>query len=100
MKINPSIFRENDIRGIAGKDLSPEFAEGIGLGYARYIASRKPVAGRPHLTVCVGWDCRLTGDEYSKAVISGLQRSGIDVIRLGVVPSPLTYFAVYHLDLD
>jgi len=99
-KVNPSIFREYDIRGIAGKDLSPEFAEQLGLTYSQYIGSRKPVAGRKNLTVSVGWDCRLSSDSYSEALVRGLRKGGLDVIRLGVCPTPLTYFSIFHLDLD
>lgn len=97
---NPAIFREYDIRGIAGRDLSPELAENIGWAYAKYISSRSPVAGRKRLTVAVGRDCRLTGESYADALIKGLMASGLDVVRLGVCPTPLTYFSVFHLDLD
>lgn len=99
-KINPSIFREYDIRGIAGRDLTAEFAEAVGQTYARYIAERAPGAGRARFTVSVGWDCRLTSDSYSEALVRGLLAGGVDVVRIGVCPSPLTYFSVFHLDLD
>ena len=98
--INPSIFREYDIRGIAGRDLDADFAELLGEAYAYYISSRTPVAGRKHLTVSVGWDCRLTSDSYSSALVRGILKGGIDVIRLGICPTPLTYFSVFNLDLD
>lgn len=98
--LNPAIFREYDIRGIAGKDLSPELAEAIGRAYASYISGRKPVAGRKRLRVAVGRDCRMTSDSYASALISSLTRSGLDVVDVGVVPTPLTYFTVFHLDLD
>jgi len=100
LQINPSIFREYDIRGIAGRDLSPEFAELLGRAYAQYISGRTPVAGRRKLTVGVGRDCRLTGENYASGLIAGLRAGGLDVIRLGVCPTPLTYFSVFHLDLD
>lgn len=100
MKINPSIFREYDVRGIAGKDLSPEFAEALGRAYARYISGRKPVAGRQKLTVSIGQDCRLTSESYASALSKGMRAGGLDVIRLGTCATPLTYFSVYHLDLD
>ncbi len=99
-KINPSIFREYDIRGIAGKDLTPEFAECLGLAYSKYIAGKKPVADRKNLTVSVGWDCRLTSDAYSAALVSGLLKGGLDVVRIGVCPTPLSYFSIVHLNLD
>ncbi len=100
IQINPSIFREYDIRGIAGRDLSPEFAELLGLAYANYISGRKPEAGRSRLTVSVGRDCRLTSDSYAEALIRGMRRGGLDVISLGVCPTPLTYFSVFNMNLD
>lgn len=100
LKINPTIFREYDIRGIAGQDLSPEFAESLGLAYAQYIKRNKPVVGRKKLTVAVGKDCRLSSDSYAEALVNGLTSGGLDVIRLGTCPTPLTYFSLFHLDLD
>lgn len=100
LQIRPSVFREYDIRGIAGKDLTPEFAETLGLAYALLLKGRQPAAGRPHLTVSVGWDCRVTSDSYSSALVRGLSQGGLDVIRLGCCPTPLTYFSLFHLDLD
>jgi phosphomannomutase/phosphoglucomutase len=100
LKILPSIFREYDIRGIAGRDLNAEFAQCLGRAYAMFISKRTPVAGRKRLTVSVGRDCRLTGDEYAEALIKGMRSGGLDVIRLGVCPTPLTYFSIFHLDLD
>lgn len=100
LKINPTIFREYDIRGIAGIDLSPEFAESLGLAYAQFIKHLKPVAGRRKLTVAVGKDCRLSSDSYAKGLVNGLTAAGLDVIRLGTCPTPLTYFSLFHLNLD
>jgi len=100
LQIRPSIFREYDIRGIAGRDLNPEFAECLGQAYSQFIAGRKPAAGRKNLTVSVGRDCRVTSDSYAEALISGLRKGGLDVIRLEVVPTPLTYFSLFHMDLD
>lgn len=99
-KWNPTIFREYDIRGIAGKELTPAFAEHLGQSYAQYIADRKPLKNRKALTVAVGKDCRLSSDSLTDALIEGLRKGGLDVIRLGVCPTPLTYFSVFTLDLD
>ena len=100
LQIRPSIFREYDIRGIAGRDLTPEFAECLGQAYALYLSGRTPVAGRKRLTVSVGRDCRLSSDSYANALISGMRKGGLDVISLGTCPTPLTYFSIFHLDLD
>jgi phosphomannomutase/phosphoglucomutase len=100
LNLNTSIFREYDIRGIAGKDLSPEFAELLGKAYASLLHGKTPVAGRKNLTVSVGRDCRLSSDSYAEALIKGLRSSGLDVIRIGVCASPLTYFSIFNLNLD
>jgi phosphomannomutase/phosphoglucomutase len=100
LRLPPSIFREYDIRGIAGRDLSPELAERLGRAYAREIAGHVPAAGRRRLTVAVGRDCRLTSDGYAAALIRGLRAGGLDVVSLGVCPTPLTYFSIFHHDLD
>ncbi|MBS1959288.1 MAG: phosphomannomutase/phosphoglucomutase [Bdellovibrionales bacterium] len=97
MNINPNIFREYDIRGIAGKDLTAEFAETLGQVYATWALKK---LGAQTMTVSVGRDCRLTSDDYADALIRGLTKSGINVIRIGVCPSPLTYFSVFHYKLD
>jgi phosphomannomutase/phosphoglucomutase len=99
-RIKPSIFREYDIRGIVGRDLDADFAELLGLGYARFIKGRKPAAQRKNLTIAVGRDCRLTSDEYADGLVRGLRRGGIDVIMIGVCPTPVTYFSLFHYDLD
>jgi len=100
MKINASIFREYDIRGIAGKDLTAEFAEHLGQSYAQYISKNIPTQNKTRLKIAVGRDCRLSSDEYADALIRGVVSGGVDVVIIGVCPSPLTYFSVHHLDLD
>ncbi|MCC7442233.1 MAG: phosphomannomutase/phosphoglucomutase [Bdellovibrionales bacterium] len=97
--IPASIFREYDVRGIAGKDLSAPFARRLGQAYC--VLAREHL-GRPgaKLRVSVGRDCRLSSDEYAEALIEGLRDGGCDVVSLGICPSPLTYFSVFHLGLD
>lgn len=95
--MNPSIFREYDIRGIAGKDLSAAFAHELGKTYAEW-AFRK--TGASSLTLSVGRDCRLTSDDYATALIEGLCASGVSVIDIGTCPTPLTYFSVHHYKTD
>ena len=85
-------FREYDIRGIAGSDITEALAHDLGMAYATML----PDAGeRP---VVVGRDVRLTGPALQHAVIAGLNAAGIDVIDIGMVPTPLCYFGVFHLD--
>ncbi len=99
LKIPASIFREYDIRGIAGRDLSPEFAEALGLAYAHYLKNKVGNLGR-NPKVSVGKDCRVTGDSYAAALAKGMMRGGLDVVRLGTCPTPLTYFSLFHLNLE
>jgi len=98
---SPRIFREYDIRGVAERDFDAEFARHLGRAYAAYLESvgRPPArAGRPRISV--GRDCRLTSDSYAAALRAGLRESGVDVVDLGMCPTPLCYFSLFHLDLD
>ncbi len=98
LQIHPSIFREYDIRGIAEKEITTEFAYCLGRAYALQL---KGVLSTQHPpTIAVGWDCRLTSDSYSAALVSGLREGGLQVVRLGVCPTPLTYFSIFSLNLD
>ena len=95
--MNSSIFREYDIRGIAGKDLSADLARNLGKAYAALAKER---LGKSSLKVAVGRDVRLTGEEYAGALIEGLRSAGIDVISLGQVTTPMTYFSIHQMGLD
>ena len=99
IQINSSIFREYDIRGIAGRDLSPALAERIGYAYASLLRDRsgRPLQGQ---SVSVGRDCRLTSDAYAEALIRALVSCGLRVLDLGVCPTPLTYFSIFNQSLD
>jgi phosphomannomutase / phosphoglucomutase len=92
--MNPAIFREYDIRGVADRDYDAEFARQLGRAYATFV---EPTRAR---RVSVGRDCRLTSDKYAAAVIEGLRAGGLDVVDLGMCPTPLVYFSLFHLDLD
>ncbi|MBU6153073.1 MAG: phosphomannomutase/phosphoglucomutase [Bdellovibrionales bacterium] len=95
--MNPSIFREYDIRGLAGKDLTSDFARKLGQTYAEWAYQK---TGKNKLLISIGQDCRLTSEEYANALISGLRESGVDILDLGVCPTPLTYFSVHHYHTD
>jgi phosphomannomutase / phosphoglucomutase len=97
LKIPPSIFREYDVRGIAGRDISPEFAECLGMAYGKMAREK---SGMDRMKIAIGWDCRLTSDDYATALVNGVRKAGHDVIQLGVCPTPLTYFSIFHLKLD
>ncbi|MEO8627949.1 MAG: phosphomannomutase/phosphoglucomutase [Betaproteobacteria bacterium] len=92
MQTIPSeIFKAYDIRGIVGKTLTSALCEQIG----RAIGSQ--ARERNQSGVAIGRDGRLSGPELSRALARGLQASGIDVIDIGLVATPMLYFATYHL---
>ncbi|MEK7990652.1 MAG: phosphomannomutase/phosphoglucomutase [Thiotrichaceae bacterium] len=86
-----SIFRAYDIRGIVGESLTPEIVTQIGqaIGSEAALKNQK--------TVAVGRDGRLSGPELIQALIKGLRMAGRDVIDIGMIPTPVLYFATYHL---
>ncbi len=86
------IFRQYDIRGIVGKDLTTEAAEAIGRAYAVLLAERG-ISG----AVAVGRDNRPSGASLRDALVKGLTESGLDVIDVGIVPTPLLYWSLHHL---
>jgi len=89
--MNSEIFREYDIRGIAGKDMTGNDVVDIGKGAGTYLRSH----GRHRLTV--GRDCRTSSEEYAQQVIEGLRSTGCDVIDTGVCPTPVFYFSIQYL---
>ncbi len=86
------IFRQYDIRGIVGQDLTIEAAEAIGRAYAVLLTERG-IQG----AVAVGRDNRPSGDSLRDALVKGLTESGYDVIDVGIVPTPLLYWSLHHL---
>jgi phosphomannomutase / phosphoglucomutase len=92
--MNPSIFREYDIRGVAEKDFDKEFALLLGKVHATTVAAQGG------MRVAVGRDCRATSNAYAEAVISGMVSAGLHVYDIGECPTPLLYFSLFHLDLD
>jgi len=88
------IFREYDIRGITGTELTPDVARVIGRAFAALLQERG-VNG----SVAVGRDNRPSGDGLHDALIAGLIESGIAVVDIGVVPTPVAYWAQHNLDV-
>ena len=95
MELNPSIFREYDIRGIVGEDLDEEVMELVGKAYAAYMQGRLEKN-----CIALGRDGRLSGKAFSEAVLRGVTSCGINVIDIGEVPTPLLYFALNTLEVD
>lgn len=92
--INPQIFREYDIRGIVGKDLTPESVSSIGKAIGTYI---RRGGGK---TLILGRDVRSSSIEFRDILSQALNSTGCDVIDIGMVPTPVTYFALHHFKAD
>jgi len=90
-KISPTLFREYDIRGLVDQDLTEEAVSLIG----KALGTKVRAAGGK--TVVVGRDCRESGERFNKQLVAALRSTGCDVVDVGVVPTPLVYFAAYTL---
>lgn len=91
---NPHVFREYDIRGVAERDLPDHLAANLGRALGTHWSRR---GGR---RVALGRDCRLSSPRLASALRSGLLETGLTVVDIGVVPTPLMYFSVFHYGLD
>jgi len=91
MQIPGEIFKAYDIRGIVGKTLTPVTVEAIGQAIGSEAAARK------QSEIVIGYDGRLSGPELAAALARGIRKSGIDVVDIGMVATPMVYFAAHHL---
>ena len=89
--VSAEIFRAYDIRGIVGATLTAQVVRAIGQALGTLALE----AGGT--TIAIGRDGRLSGPELSAALAEGIAASGANVIDIGMVPTPVTYFAAYHL---
>ena len=87
----PEIFKAYDIRGIVGKSLTADTVRRIGHGLGSLALERGQRA------IAIGRDGRLSGPEFASALAEGICAAGMDVIDVGCVPTPVTYFAAHHL---
>jgi phosphomannomutase/phosphoglucomutase len=94
MDIHANIFRQYDVRGVVGEDLTPMVVETLGRGYGTYVADQGVT------TVSVGYDARLSSPGFCEALTRGITTSGVNVIQLGMVATPTLYFSLYTLDVD
>lgn len=92
--IPAEIFKAYDIRGIVGKNLTAEIVEAIGHAIGSEARARQ------QMSIAIGCDGRLSGPDFARALARGIQKSGIHVIDLGRVATPMTYFAAYQLDTN
>lgn len=89
-----TVLREYDIRGIIGKTLGPDDARAIGRGFGSIV--RRGGGSK----VAIGFDGRLSSPELEAAAVDGLKSTGLHVVRVGLGPTPMLYFACRHLHLD
>lgn len=92
--MNPNIFRAYDIRGLAEYDLTDEVVENIGRAYGTYLARK----GKK--IVVTGRDVRLSSPRIQSALNRGILSTGMDVMDVGMVPTPVLYFAIVHFQVD
>lgn len=90
----PGVFRAYDIRGVVGKDFDENWAELLGKACGTFMRSRKLQ------TAVIGHDCRHSSPAYAAAVAKGMLSTGIDVTTIGMVPTPVFYYAVKKLGRD
>ncbi|AJP73880.1 phosphoglucomutase/phosphomannomutase PgmG [Sphingomonas hengshuiensis] len=93
-RFDPTSLREYDIRGIVGEALGPDDARAIGRGFATLL--RRAGGHR----VAVGRDGRLSSPMLEEALVAGLTESGCDVVRIGMGPTPMLYYAEATLEVD
>jgi phosphomannomutase / phosphoglucomutase len=91
MQLPKEIFKAYDIRGIVGKTLTPEIVEAIGH------ALGSEAKQRAQKEICIGYDGRLSGPELAEALSTGIRKAGCNVVNLGMVATPMVYFAAHHL---
>jgi phosphomannomutase/phosphoglucomutase len=92
--ISPDIFRAYDIRGIVDKDFDPDWVEFFGRACGAYF-----LKNGFHRAV-LGHDARLSSPEYQERLALGMAETGVDVIQVGMVSTPVCYFAAKHLGVD
>lgn len=95
MKLKPHIFREYDVRGVVGPDLTEEVVETLGKALAVYIRRKKK-----HNCMVIGRDGRVSSKSFARALADGLVSAGVNVIDIGEVPTGMTYFGLFSLPVD
>ena len=91
MQLPPEIFKAYDIRGIVGTSLTPDIVRAVGQALGTLARER----GRD--AIAIGRDGRLSGPELAAALSDGIRAAGTGVVDLGMVATPMTYFAAHHL---
>jgi phosphomannomutase/phosphoglucomutase len=91
IQVAPEIFKAYDIRGIVGRNITPEAVELIGHAIGSEAVARR------QSRIAVGYDGRLSGPSLAAALAAGIRKSGVGVIDIGRVATPMVYFAAHHL---
>src|SRR5512135_3073347 len=94
MQINPEIYREYDIRGVVDKDLTPAIVKRMGQGFGNYMSEHNK------LNLVIGRDGRLSSKSFAEALSEGLLSTGCHVTDIGLCPTPVYYFSIFHLDKE
>lgn len=92
--MKPVIFREYDIRGVFNRDFDLAFAEELGQAYVTFALRAQK---KTPLKVAIGHDARLSSPSIAQALVRGLTKSGANVVELGLITSPISYFATFHI---
>lgn len=92
------IISVSGMRGIIGKNLTPAIAAEYGCGFGTFLKKNKTGGGK--VTVCIGRDSRPSGQMLSAAITGGLCSVGVDVIDIGIVPTPTVGVMALHLGCD
>ncbi len=95
--MKPVIFKEYDIRGIVDQQFDEAFAYDLGRSYVAFVTQR---TGKSKLCIALGYDARLSSPALAASLERGIVESGSDVIRLGLVTTPISYFACFALEVD
>ncbi len=93
-KLDPTILREYDIRGVVGETLSPDVVRLVGRAFGTLAAAEGAT------TTAVGYDGRLSSPELETAMVDGLAACGLKVFRVGLGPTPMLYYATHVLETD
>jgi len=94
MKVNPLIFREYDVRGKVGEDLTEDIVEHLGKAYGTYLKQNG------YKQIVVGRDGRLSSPRLKDALVKGILSTGCGVTDVGMCPTPVVYFSIFHLDKE
>lgn len=97
MKTPAHIFREYDVRGLVEEDLSDELVRALGLAFATFMRRK---AGSEAVTLALGWDVRPSSGRLRDALTDGMVQAGARVLDIGLVPTPVLYYACQRLATD